>query len=127
MSQEKQDSPLSSVSLKEANAIHLFLDSQKAKDIEIINIDSADGIADMMIIAGASSKRHAQGLADGIIQLCKENNFEFLGMEGYDLADWILIDCNNIIINIFQEEPRKLYKLEDLWRRSLHKKGDSLS
>lgn len=105
-----------------------FLDAQNAQDIEIINVKSPESITDIIMVAGAASRRHAQGLADGISRICRENAFEFLGMEGYNLADWILIDCNDVIVNIFQEEVRKLYKLEDLWSRNLQtRKKENIS
>lgn len=101
-----------------------FLESQNARDPEVIDILEPDRITDCMIIVDATSRRHAQGLADGIAQICREKNFEFLGIEGYDLAEWILVDCNDVIINIFQEESRKLYKLEELWnRKPQHTRG----
>lgn len=113
--------------IDKANIFRSFLESQNAKDIESIDIQSPQAITDILLIAGATSRRHAQGLADGINQICREKGFEFLGMEGYNLADWILIDCNDVIVNIFQEEPRKLYKLEDLWSRKLqHRTEDNL-
>ena len=103
-----------------------FLEAQNAKDIESIDIQSPESITDILLIAGANSRRHAQGLADGITKVCREKGFEFLGMEGYELADWILVDCNDVIVNIFQDEPRNLYKLEDLWSRKLqHRTKDN--
>lgn len=103
-----------------ASFFRSFLESQKAMDIEVFNIRGPESLIDIMIIASATSRRHAQGLADGIGRICKEKNFEYLGQEGYDLADWILIDCNDIVIHIFQDVPRKLYRLEELCARSLH-------
>lgn len=112
---------------EKAEVFRAFLESQNARDIEIINIKNPEAITDLIIIAGATSRRHAQGLADGINTICKENNFDFLGMEGYSLADWILVDCNDVIVNIFQEEARNLYRLEDLWSRNFQtRKKDTL-
>ncbi|MDE7066056.1 MAG: RsfS/YbeB/iojap family protein, partial [Desulfovibrionaceae bacterium] len=54
-------------------------------------------------------------LADGIAELCSRENFEFLRMEGYQAGQWILVDLNDIVVNIFQEPVRELYRLETLW------------
>jgi len=35
--------------------------------------------------------------------------------EGYENAQWILLDFGSIIVHIFLEDIRKYYKLEDLW------------
>lgn len=115
---EEQTAPsVSADSALMASHFRAFLDSQNAGGIELLNIDSPQSIIDIFIVATAASRRHAQGLADGISVICKERGYEFLGMEGYDLGEWILVDCNNVIVNILQEEQRKLYKLEELWRR----------
>ncbi len=39
-------------------------------------------------------------------------------MEGYNQGQWILVDLNDIIVNIFQEQSRQLYRLEDLWQHT---------
>lgn len=100
-----------------------FLKGQHAQDVVSMEIASLDALADAMIICGATSRRHAQGLADGLRKICREKNYEVLGMEGYESAEWILLDCNNIIAHIFQEEPRKLYRLEDLWMSQARRPG----
>lgn len=113
---------------EKAEIFRTFLEAQNAQDIEIMNVKSPESITDIIMVAGATSRRHAQGLADGLSRICKKNGVEFLGMEGYNLADWILVDCNDVIVNIFQEEPRKLYRLEDLWSRNLQtRKKENIS
>lgn len=94
-----------------------FLESQNASELAVIELTDANAFAEAIMVASATSRRHAQGLADGIARICHENNYEFLGMEGFDAAEWILVDCNDIVVNIFQEETRQLYKLEELWSR----------
>lgn len=93
-----------------------LLAQQGAVEPETLLLTHENAFADALVVVGATSRRHAQGLADGLGKLCRDKNYEFLGMEGYELADWILVDCNDIVVNIFQEEPRKLYRLEELWK-----------
>lgn len=90
------------------------LEEHKAVNPEILRLEAS--FTDAMILVTATSRRHAQGIADAIAKLCHEQGYELLGIEGYDHAEWILVDCNNIIVNIFLEETRDLYKLEELWR-----------
>lgn len=93
-----------------------FLDDQKALDPYIHRFSSPNAIADAFIIVTATSRRHAQGMAEGMLRLCKEKGYEYLRMEGFDSAQWILVDCNDIIVHIFQADTRDLYRLEDLCR-----------
>ena len=69
-----------------------------------------------MAVVSATSVRHARSLADGLLELCRERNFEFLRMEGYQTGLWILVDLNDVIVHIMQEAERDIYHLESLWR-----------
>ena len=92
-----------------------WLEEHKAQHVESIDLAGKGVFTDALLVASATSVRHAQSLADGISALCSEKNFEYLRMEGYTAGQWILVDCNDIVINIFQESVRDLYKLEALW------------
>ena len=122
MAEEKKGAALDAMA--KAGLFRSFLDSQNAKEIEVIDIKNRGSIADAMLVATATSRRHAHGLADGIHRICGQEGIELLGMEGYEGADWILIDCNDTLVNIFQEEARDLYKLEDLWSGKLRQKKE---
>lgn len=110
---ELEQSPAASARLAEDFCGQLS--GQHAQDIVSLALPQREALADAMIICGATSRRHAQGLAECLKRFCRENGHEVLGMEGYEAGEWILLDCNNIIVHIFQDEPRKLYRLEDLW------------
>lgn len=108
------------------NKIFKVLEDQKGIEPEIIDLPEENTLADAIIIVQATSRRHAQGLADAIARLCHELKYEILGMEGKNSSGWILIDCNDIIIHIFLEETRSLYRLEDLWTKCARTKETSL-
>ncbi|MDY0259380.1 ribosome silencing factor [Desulfovibrio sp.] len=92
-----------------------WLEEHKALRVVSIDFEGQGGFADALIIASAGSVRHAQSLADGVSLMCREKNYEFLRTEGYAAGQWILVDMNDVIVNIFQEPVRELYALEALW------------
>ena len=61
------------------------------------------------------SSRHAKALSDRVVEDLKSNNILVLGVEGQDTSDWILIDCEDLVINIMNNETRVYYDLETLW------------
>ena len=87
----------------------------KAKDIRIFNLKNVGFLFDNAIIATGNSSRHVIILADKLSDLLKQKYNIFTRSEGYQLGEWILMDTGNIIINIFQEEARNKYKLEEIW------------
>ena len=36
-------------------------------------------------------------------------------MEGYQAADWIVMDYGDVVVHIFHEKAREYYSLEKLW------------
>lgn len=107
-------------------AIRALLEQQNGLNPVVIRLDKDIVFADALIIVSATSRRHARGLADALTRLCHERGYEFAAMEGYDAADWILVDCNDIIVNIFQDETRNLYRLEELWGKRTNLKPQEL-
>ena len=99
-------------------AVVTWLEEHKAA--RVVSIDMADqgGFAEALVIASAGSVRHAQSLADGVGELCRARNFEYLRMEGYTAGQWILVDMNDIVVNVFLEPVRELYGLEALWGKA---------
>lgn len=96
--------------------ISRWLQEKKGKDVVVFNLEGQSVLAEGIVIAGATSLRHAQGLADFALEMGKEQNYEFLHMEGYNNGLWILLDFNDVLVNIFQPEQRDLYRLEDLFQ-----------
>lgn len=113
MTQEKTFSTLPA--RNKAGVILAWLAEHKAGDLVALELPD-NSLAEVVIVVSASSARHARGLADGLLELCGRERYEFLRVEGYQNAVWILADLNDIIVHIFQESARELYNLESLWR-----------
>ena len=92
------------------------LEALKAQDIVALDIRDKTTVADFFIIAGGTSKRHRQATAERVIEASKLNGVKVLGCEGFDTADWILIDLGDIVLHIMKQEARTRYDLEGLWQ-----------
>ncbi len=101
--------------LDKIELLRSILTEQKAKDIKGLDITLLSQMTDMVLIITASSLRHAKALADKLAETAKKENLEFLHTEGYESAQWILVDMNDVVVHIFQEDSRQLYDLESLW------------
>ena len=92
-----------------------WLAEHKARDLASFALPEGNPLADMVIICTASSARHARSLADGLTEMCKQQKYEILRTEGYQEGQWVLVDLNDVIVHIFQEPVREMYRLEALW------------
>ncbi|MDR0338716.1 MAG: ribosome silencing factor [Desulfovibrio sp.] len=91
------------------------LSDKKARDILALDLTGRHGLSEAVVIASATSVRHGQGLAEHLLASAREDNFEYLSMEGHQLGQWILLDFNDVIVHIFHPESRDLFRLDDLW------------
>jgi len=95
--------------------VALWLMEKKAKNLVALDIHKVCSVTESMIVATATNMRQAQALADHVLEMCKEENFPFLGMDGYKTGQWILVDLNDVLVHIFMEESRDFYNIEGLW------------
>lgn len=92
------------------------LQDKKAEDIRAIDISEVSVVADIFMIAGGSNRSQIQALCDNVEEKLGRAGFPVRQIEGYDTANWILMDFGDIIVHIFDKENRLLYDLERLWR-----------
>lgn len=55
-------------------------------------------------------------MADNVDETLGRAGYEPKQIEGYQNANWILMDYRDIVIHIFDEENRLFYDLERIWR-----------
>lgn len=92
------------------------LEDKKAEDITILDISEVSVLADYFIIAGGSNRNQVQAMADSAEDALGRAGYEPKQIEGYQSANWILLDYKDIIIHIFDRENRMFYDLERIWR-----------
>ncbi len=92
------------------------LEDKKAEDVRIIDISEISTIADYFIIADGSNKSQIQAMADNVSEILGRAGVNLRQMEGYQNANWILMDFQDVIIHIFDRENRLFYDLERIWR-----------
>ena len=102
------------------------LEDKKAEDIKIIDISEVSVIADYFIIAGGSNKNQIQALCDSVKEKMGRAGYPDKQTEGYNTANWVLIDFGDVIVHIFDKENRLLYDLERIWRDGILIEPDSL-
>jgi ribosome-associated protein len=88
---------------------------RKANDVVGLDVREISSFADTFIIATGTSDRHVRSVADSIEAALKAHGDPPMGIEGHDEGRWVLIDCGDTIVHIFQQEIRDHYDLERLW------------
>ena len=91
------------------------LDDQKAKEISVLDVRGIASFTDFMVIASGTSRRHVASLAEHVVGRAREAGVRAMGIEGGDIAEWVLVDLGDVVAHVMQPTTRGFYNLEKLW------------
>ena len=104
---------------EQAKALHDLvqksLDDDQAVDVISIPLNGKSSIADHMVIASGRSTRQVASMAQKLTQRIKQELGRNVRIEGLPIADWVLIDADDVIVHLFRPEVRSFYNLERMW------------
>jgi ribosome-associated protein len=90
---------------------------KKAFDIVALDLREIASFTEFFVIATGNNQRQVQAIADEISeQLKKQLQIRPVRIEGYNSAEWVLLDYGDFIFHIFNGEAREFYDLARLWR-----------
>ena len=111
--------PLERASPEQSEALHQLvlrsLDDDQAVDVISIPLTGKSSIADYMVIASGRSTRQVASMAQKLTERIKGELGRNVRIEGLPIADWVLIDADDVIIHLFRPEVRSFYNLERMW------------
>jgi ribosome-associated protein len=88
----------------------------RGRDIVILDLRQLTTEFDYFVLVTGSSRRQLHAVSDEIDHLFEQTwNDERMGIEGYTLSRWILLDYGDIVVHMFDDEARKFYDLDQLW------------
>ncbi|MBC7927654.1 MAG: ribosome silencing factor [Bryobacteraceae bacterium] len=93
--------------------------SKKALDFVALDLRDITSLTDFFIICTGTNTRQNQAVCDEVHVQMKNDRGELpVSVEGYDNAEWVLMDYGDFILHIFIEKTRLYYDLERLWRHA---------
>lgn len=88
---------------------------KKADDIVVLDLRDVSTFTDFFVIVTGNSSRQNTAIYESIEQELKKGRLMPIGVEGRDLAEWILIDYGSFVVHVFSKHARGYYSLEKLW------------
>lgn len=92
---------------------------QEKKGEHIVSLDLKkidEAVTDFFIICEATNPIQLKAIADYVEEEVKKKCSEIpFSHAGYQGEQWILIDYINVVVHIMLPEPRKFYRLEEMW------------
>ncbi|MCX6610394.1 MAG: ribosome silencing factor [Acidobacteria bacterium] len=90
-------------------------ESKKALNLKVLDIEEISGFTDYFLICSGTNPRQNHAISDEIGGQLAQLGYKPISTEGYESANWILMDYGDFVIHIFSEESRGFYDLERLW------------
>ena len=103
-------------SRKKAALVCRALEDKKGKDLKVIEISEISTLADYFVIVTGGNERQVQTLFDAVDKEMHDAGYTPRHTEGKNPTTWLLLDYNDVVVHILNEEGRKFYDLEHVWR-----------
>ncbi|MFN2576249.1 MAG: ribosome silencing factor [Pyrinomonadaceae bacterium] len=103
------------------NRIRLALHAaaeKKAIGPTVLDLRGISSFTDFFLIVTGANRRQAQAITDEIVDQLKRHGSPAARVEGYQNAEWILVDYGDFVVHVFDEKARRFYDLERLWREA---------
>ena len=96
---------------------------QEKKGEKIVTVDMSqleNFVCRYFVICQGKSNTHVGAIADSVKDYVREKlKIKPFATDGYANAQWIAMDYGDILVHIFQPEPRDFYRLESLWEDAI--------
>jgi ribosome-associated protein len=97
-----------------AAAVRAALD-KKAVDVVVLDLRNTPAFTDFFVLCSGLNQRQVKAIADAVEDALRGAKVRPAHVEGYDRAEWVLMDFFNFIVHVFTPQTREFYSLERLW------------
>jgi ribosome-associated protein len=88
---------------------------KKAMDVVVLDLRKTPAFTDFFVLCSGQNPRQVKAIADAVEEALRGAKIRPAHVEGYDRADWILMDFFTFIVHVFSPQTREFYALERLW------------
>lgn len=97
-----------------STAIKAALD-KKAHEVVVLDLRHTAAFTDVFLLCSGQNTRQVQAIADAVEEALRAHKIRPAHVEGYDKAEWVLMDFFSFIVHVFTPQTRAFYSLERLW------------
>lgn len=88
---------------------------KKAADVVVLDLRGTPAFTDFFLLCSGNNQRQVQAIADAIEESLRAIKIRPSIVEGYDRAEWVLMDFFTFVVHVFTPQTRAFYSLERLW------------
>ncbi len=88
---------------------------KKATNVDVLDLRKTPAFTDFCVLCSGQNPRQVKAIADAVEETMRAAKVRPAHIEGYDRAEWVLMDYFNFIVHVFAPQTREFYSLERLW------------
>lgn len=92
---------------------------KKASELVVLDLRRSSAFTDYFLLCTGQNQRQVKAIADAVEEALKRAKLRPAHVEGYDRAEWVLLDYFTFIVHIFTPATREFYGLERLWGQAV--------
>lgn len=104
--------------LNHAMASAWILANFKGENLKIFDLKNSSALVDYSILATAQNPTQARAMVDEISLNLKIHGAHIVSYEGYESADWILLDTGDVMVHVFNGPARDVYDLDMIYAKN---------
>jgi ribosome-associated protein len=97
-----------------SKAVQAALD-KKAAEVVVLDLRGTPAFTDFFVLCSGLNQRQVKAIADAVEDGLRAAKVRPAHVEGYDRAEWVLMDFFSFIVHVFTPQTREFYSLERLW------------
>ncbi len=90
--------------------------SKKAFRIRLLDVHGIATFTDAFAFMSGGSDRQNRAIAEEVESHLKKHGHRPIATEGDAIGAWILLDYGDFIVHVMDEDSRRHYNLEELWK-----------
>lgn len=91
---------------------------KKATDLVLLDLANVASFTGYFLFCTGQSSRQVKAICDSVEEQLKGQGWLPAHIEGYEHAEWVLLDYVDFVVHVFSPQARTYYDLERLWRRA---------
>jgi len=89
--------------------------STRCHEVVVLDVRGLSPVTDFFVLASGTSARQMRTVAQDVEELAGARDYRPISSHGYEGETWILIDCVDVIVHVFNDDARRFYDLDNLW------------
>ena len=91
---------------------------KKADDLVLLDLQGVASFTSYFLLCTGHSARQVQAISDSVEEQLARAGVRPAHLEGYENAEWVLLDYVDFVVHIFSDSARAYYDLERLWNHA---------